>query len=753
MFKLSINKVLAMSELITLNLCAQESAAYIMLLLQHYPQKKQFYPFDVYAITIPATEQDKATELRMQLSHILLAFDKPTAGARDDNLKPAARYYAVVKNQFLGSGSFGSVRPVRGTWKIEDGQALFKVKSDIYKQRVLKTLFFTAEPFNPQHTPAASYEETKRKNEQRDALTQEQIIASYTPHLSTKYPIIETDEGVHLLMRRQPGVDLFAMISSLQGNPQQISVIQRLLLCLELYETLEQEVHSVTTANNGKLIHRDIKPQNIMLYQQGYLFKPHVVDYGMCTSSDSTQSPGSFGSPLYMDPVVYNDRTSSPVPSAANDLFAVAIICAQIWGDTRRQTMTSTYLAQENSNIQFSNLFTNIVCSDKLQQALKTLFSLTTKYSVSERLNREETMRVYKQLLLREYSKITTKSPVLAQRLDELNRQLKDADYLALDYAARMKFDKEYLAADFLMDIPDAVTQHNRKHSLYDIWNSYSQEQLKNISTASIHQDAPIMLAKRMTDLKKYCEQLYVSPTAETLIPLIKSWTIISGLSNLFSRVIELTPTHINSVKDIFNTILKNPLIDDQAAAINNSIYQHLENHLNYSQPKNAQCIKRIRNLCLDAVEQKTLPDSELISEWFSAIRLLNLNTLLSKLCLTNADELTKALDPKHSFSQAFESLYAYYKQRIIEQILPKKPNKPPLNTSTKFFEPNKCVLPTHLINQIDSIFQQNMYNPEIIPQKILYVVRNRCYSQQSLIISNLQDMIIQQHSHCGPDL
>ncbi|MGL6029471.1 MAG: protein kinase domain-containing protein, partial [Legionella sp.] len=356
-----MNKEVVMSELITLNLCAQESAAYIMLLLQHYPQKKQFYPFDVYAITIPATEQDKTTELRMQLSHILLAFDKPTAGARDDNLKPAARYYAVVKNQFLGSGSFGSVRPVRGTWKIEDGQALFKVKSDIYKQRVLKTLFFTAEPFNPQHTPAASYEETKRKNEQRDALTQEQIIASYTPHLSTKYPIIETDEGVHLLMRRQPGVDLFAMISSLQGNPQQISVIQRLLLCLELYETLEQEVHSVTTANNGKLIHRDIKPQNIILYQQGYLFKTHVVDYGMCTSSDSTQSLGSSGSPLYMDPVVYNDGTSSPVPSAANDLFAVAIICAQIWGDTRRQTMTSTYLAQENSNIQFSNLFTNIV--------------------------------------------------------------------------------------------------------------------------------------------------------------------------------------------------------------------------------------------------------------------------------------------------------------------------------------------------------------------------------------------------------
>ena len=102
----------------------------------------------------------------------------------------------------------------------------------------------------------------------------------------------------------------------LQGQPVEVSLIEHLIT---------QLLHALEVAHSHNIIHRDIKPDNIML--QDVVGNPHfvrVLDFGLAKfveRSDTTHM--AMGTPQYMAPEQLSLKNIGPW----TDLYAVGVIC------------------------------------------------------------------------------------------------------------------------------------------------------------------------------------------------------------------------------------------------------------------------------------------------------------------------------------------------------------------------------------------------------------------------------------------
>lgn len=713
-----------MSEIINLDLRAPESGPRILLLLQYYPDTKQFYPGIPYHII---DHQDGLNEelITLNLNYILLAFKKPAASRRQDKQLSEAAYYAIVEETVLGQGAYGSVRAVIGTWKIEHGEAVFKVKANVNKLRLLKTLFVDRQIAHiirdeKQKQPMTSKQYQLHwhnlRSQLKKNLINEQIAGSYTPHLSTKYPVIETAEGVHLLMRKQPGHDLERVIAYLRSNSTRVSIIQRLLMCLALYESLEREVHAIPATTTGGFIHRDIKSANIMLSSNETVFDIHIIDYGMCTD-DSQQKAELCGTPRYLDPQVYHENA---LPSAANDLFAVAIICTEIWGDTRRDTITIEQFIDENKNIQFTGLFDKMNCPTELKTQLHTLLTVTTRYNTSERLTRTQVINEYTQMLLAAFACISSNIPELNQRIDTLKLQLKN--YNSLDSAARTELNKEFVAADYLAQNPQAFTQKaNLDGPLRTLWNAYYLNLMKQIKTTELPVNTPAALCNHRANIKKYLAQLLIPLSPQSINQLSNNWSALIELSGLFQRISFLMP-QLNGLNMTFEQELDSVFFHWTVAAKTKlKILQHLKHYLHRHLPQELLNDSRLGDLCNATVTIDAMSDHRLRDEWTILLRLLSLYALLVELNYINSSVLVTAFAPANTLAAAYDALYDFYQQHIANQLKQAIDDEEMLVIrSPFFFETDVSRLPVHrLQTETQRIFEENKKQPQEIQRKI----------------------------------
>ena len=119
--------------------------------------------------------------------------------------------------------------------------------------------------------------------------------------------------GQYLVMDLVRGIDLDAVLKQ-QGQPG-LSVEQAIEIVREACEAL-QYVH------DQQIVHRDVKPQNLILSQTGVV----LVDFGIARLLDESEPQGTvgIGTPRFMAPEVFAGGHVSP----RTDVFSVA---ATLW--------------------------------------------------------------------------------------------------------------------------------------------------------------------------------------------------------------------------------------------------------------------------------------------------------------------------------------------------------------------------------------------------------------------------------------
>ncbi len=153
------------------------------------------------------------------------------------------------------------------------------------------------------------------------------------PNVTTLLQFSEVGSTGYLIMEYVKGQNL-EKILELHGTLSATSVLQ---ILMQLLEGLEH-------AHQKGIIHRDIKPGNIMLSDDGYI---KLMDFGIARIEESnrlTKLNHVIGTTAYMAPEILKGTN----PSVASDLYAVGIVaCELLTGKTPFDSATDASMINQ----------------------------------------------------------------------------------------------------------------------------------------------------------------------------------------------------------------------------------------------------------------------------------------------------------------------------------------------------------------------------------------------------------------------
>jgi serine/threonine protein kinase len=214
---------------------------------------------------------------------------------------PFGRYQLI---ELLGRGGMGEV------WRAHD--------TEIDRVVALKVLL-------PRYAKDPEFE-TRFRREARAAARLDD------PHVVPIYDVGEIDGRLYVTMRLIDGVDLQTL---LDAGPLDAG---------RAVYVIEQIASALHSAHQAGLVHRDVKPSNILLAQNDFAY---LIDFGIARATDDsalTSANTTIGTWAYMAPERFNTREIQP----SSDIYALACVLYQCLtgelpfpGDTLEQVAVS----------------------------------------------------------------------------------------------------------------------------------------------------------------------------------------------------------------------------------------------------------------------------------------------------------------------------------------------------------------------------------------------------------------------------
>ncbi|HLY29117.1 MAG TPA: protein kinase, partial [Aggregatilineales bacterium] len=137
-----------------------------------------------------------------------------------------------------------------------------------------------------------------------------QLIARLEhPHIVPLYDYWRDPDGAFLVMRWLPD----SLRASLRNSPWSVEATARLL---------EQIAGGLTIAHRNGVVHRDIKPDNILLDEDS---NAYLADFGIAkdlSARDVTEEEGVIGSPAYITPEQIKGETVTP----RADIYSLGVV-------------------------------------------------------------------------------------------------------------------------------------------------------------------------------------------------------------------------------------------------------------------------------------------------------------------------------------------------------------------------------------------------------------------------------------------
>ncbi|MBK8031743.1 MAG: protein kinase [Chloroflexi bacterium] len=167
--------------------------------------------------------------------------------------------------------------------------------------------------------------------------TEAQLVARLEhPHIVPLYDYWREPDGAYLVMRFLRGGSLRASIRA--GGPWQPESTSLML---------DQVAAALTVAHRSGVIHRDLKPDNILLDEEG---NAYLADFGIAkdlSTGDAPRTAQVIGSPDYMSPEQVRGETLTP----ASDIYSLGIVLYETLTGVRPfpdNTATALMLKQLN---------------------------------------------------------------------------------------------------------------------------------------------------------------------------------------------------------------------------------------------------------------------------------------------------------------------------------------------------------------------------------------------------------------------
>ena len=196
----------------------------------------------------------------------------------------------------------------------------------------------------------------------KERFTREAHVAAQLHHnnIVTTYDIVSTDDANLLVMEFVKGVTLQSVLSS------------KKLRLAEAIQILSQVAAALDYAHTCKVVHRDVKPANILVASSG---EAKVADFGIAkaeSSKELTAQGGVLGTPDYMSP----EQAMGKKVDGRSDLFALGCVlyeCLSGEKPFQASTLTATLLKivnEEPSPIELDQLGLPAEIHDVTRRAL-----------------------------------------------------------------------------------------------------------------------------------------------------------------------------------------------------------------------------------------------------------------------------------------------------------------------------------------------------------------------------------------------
>jgi len=156
-------------------------------------------------------------------------------------------------------------------------------------------------------------DESVRERFTREALSAARL--SGEPNTVTIYDVGEHDDRPYIVMEYLGGGSLDDVLQS--GGPQPPE---------RVFTWLEEAARALDVAHRESVVHRDVKPANLMLDGEGHL---HVADFGIASSADMdslTMTGTVLGTAGYLSP----EQAQGERAGAASDRYALAIVAWEL---------------------------------------------------------------------------------------------------------------------------------------------------------------------------------------------------------------------------------------------------------------------------------------------------------------------------------------------------------------------------------------------------------------------------------------
>ncbi|MET0153028.1 MAG: protein kinase [Candidatus Binatia bacterium] len=193
---------------------------------------------------------------------------------------------------------------------------------------------------------------------QQEVLSRFQREAEVSAHLNHPNVITIYDVG------EDPAVGPFIAMEFVDGaSLADLIRDRRLSTAEERLRALIPAMHAVDAAHAAGIVHRDIKPGNLMVARDG---RVKLMDFGVARSGDSglTVTGSVMGTPSYLAP----EQLTGAEPSAATDRYAFAVMAFELF------TGTKPYVGATTATLLYNIAHSPPTFPDSMPSAERALF-------------------------------------------------------------------------------------------------------------------------------------------------------------------------------------------------------------------------------------------------------------------------------------------------------------------------------------------------------------------------------------------